>query len=199
MAALQPAASEAMHDEPTAWTLRRRLGLGLLLVMGGLVMLALYQARRDVTGGADCAGHGVPRTEVLMAQGVRIVYCIDFMGRDMRGGSEVYALGSAADDQVDIGDGQNDGFGPVELRRLGAQLSINGGRPLARGQSFSMLRLHRQLNPWLLASDLLLIHNAGMNLDDDILMVHGTLEEDWLPGPTGVLLTLLALALMRRD
>ncbi len=199
MAATQPAASETMHAHSDAWPLRRKLGLGLLILMGSLALLALYQERRHLADRVACADQGMARMDVLMTRGVRMVYCLDFRGRDMLSGSAVYTLGSAVDDRIFIGDEKNDGFGPIELRRDGDQLRVNEGRPLRRGQSTSMMRFYRQLNPWLLATNVLVIHNAGMDLDDDILMVHGSLQEGWLPGPTGVLLTLLALALMRKD
>ncbi len=199
MAATQPAASEATRENRNSWPLRRRLGLGLLILMGSLALLALYQGRRHLADRVACADHGMARMDVLMTPGVRMVYCIDFLGRDVLSGSAVYTLGSAVDDRIFIGDEKNDGFGQIELRRDGDQLRVNGGRPLRRGQSTSTLRFYRQLNPWLLATNILVINNAGINLDEDILMVHGSLQEGWLPGPTGVLLTLLALTLMRRD
>ncbi len=199
MAATQPAASETMHAHSDAWPLRRRLGLGLLLLMGGLALLAMYQERRHLADRVACADHSMARMEILMTSGVRMVYCIDFVGRDVLSGGAIYTLGSSAEDRIGIGDETNDGFGPLELRRDGDQLRVNGGRPLRRGQSTSMMRFYRQLNPWLLATNILTIRNAGINLDEDILMVHGSLQEGWLPGPTGVLLSLLALALMRRD
>ncbi len=198
MATTQPAASEAVHANGDTWPLRRRLGLGLLLLMAGLALLALYQERRHLADRVACADHGMARMDVLMTRGVRMVYCIDFLGRDTLGGTAVYTLGSSVEDSIALGDDKNDGFGPIELQRDGDQLRVNGGRPLKRGQSFSMMRFYRQLNPWLLATNMLVIHNAGIDLDEDILMVHGSLEEGWLPGPTGVLLTLLAVALMRR-
>ncbi len=199
MAATQPAASEATRENHNSWPLRRRLGLGLLLLMGSLALLALYQERRYRTADLSCADHGAPRTEVLQTRGVRMVYCIDLVGRDVLSGAVVYVLGSSVDDRVTVGDETNDGFGPLELQRDGSLLRVNGGRPLKRGQSTDMMRFYRQLNPWLLATNVLVIHNAGIDLDEDILMVRGSLEEGWLPGPTGVLLSLLALTLMRRD
>ncbi|MBN1976097.1 MAG: hypothetical protein JW918_01745 [Anaerolineae bacterium] len=98
----------------------------------------------------------------------------------------------------------------ISLERQGDTLIVNGDS-LSPGALTSRLRVYPTLNPWLLETARITIHNRGVFdcyqiLDEDLvetqnidaLYVYGSVGEGWLPNPLGLVIVGIGIWLLVR-
>jgi hypothetical protein len=157
----------------------------------------------DLEEGGCLMGYGPMMSEgdVDDLDEARMFLCISVYPRGWEGGGTIAQGPEFSDTWSGSG---------INLERQGETLIANG-KSLGVGESFSRLRVYPTLNPWLLETAHITIHNRGVfdcyqvlgedtveTRNIDALYVYGSISEGWLPNPLGLVIVGIGIWLVVR-
>jgi len=181
-------------------SIKRAVGIALIGLLLVLLVATICNAMMYLMRDFPCEAGLGPRPEIL--SDTRIAYCISFWPRQPSSGGDVYAVGSANQDEVTINGQIQTALGALTLKRQGEVLIVND-QALQPQESYNGFSWRLSLNPWLLLTARVTVKNEGINRtvsedSSNALLVSGGVYEGWLPSPIGIIALIIGVWLVWR-